>query len=79
MNLQKINDNLTKVMIGIFLSIMTLTLIAIILPVLGYVIVVLMYLLMITTLINLGLSTYLMIQQINKMIENFFRNYEQQH
>ncbi len=76
MTLQKINDILNKTMIGAFVSIIVLTLVAMLIPFFGYVVGVLLYALGIITLANLAISTYLMVQYINKMMEEFFRNYE---
>lgn len=64
---------------GTFVSIITLCLLAMLFPVLAYIVVVLIYLLAITTLTSFSVSTYLMVKQINKMIDDFFRNYERQH
>lgn len=66
-------------MITTFIVIMIFCLIAIFLPIATYVLVPLLYILVIVTLANLGTATYLMLQMINKMIEEFFKQYEQQH
>jgi hypothetical protein len=79
MNLKKINDNLTKIMIYTFLGVLILCFASVVLPMFLYSLVFLLYALMIITFINLVLSTYLIIQQINEMIEEFFKQYEQQH
>jgi ABC-type bacteriocin/lantibiotic exporter with double-glycine peptidase domain len=79
MNLKKINDNLTKIMISTFLGVMILSFVSVVLPMFLYSLVFLLYVLMIITFLNFALSTYLMIQQINEMIEEFFKQYEQQH
>jgi hypothetical protein len=77
MNLLKINDFLTKGMIGIFVSIIPLTLITILLPVVGYAVAILMMLLFVVTFANLVIATILIVMQMNELIENFFKNYEQ--
>lgn len=71
MNLNKINENLNKGMIGIFISIIPLSLLTIAFPIIGYILGVLIYTLMIVTFLNFVVATYLFIKQINDILEQF--------
>jgi hypothetical protein len=65
-------------MIGIFISIIPLSLLALLLPVVGYVIGFLLYALMFVTCLNFILSTYLFIKDINDILEQLIiSQYEQ--
>jgi ABC-type proline/glycine betaine transport system permease subunit len=78
MKLKKINEILNKGMIGIFISIIPLSLLALLLPVVGYVIGFLLYALMFVTCLNFILSTYLFIKDINDILEQLIiSQYEQ--
>ncbi len=79
MTLSKINDYLTKGMIGTFVSILPLSLLTLLIPVIGYVVAVLLMLLFLITITNLIVATILLAQQINSMMDNFFKQYEQGH
>lgn len=79
MNLLKINEILTKAMIGTFVSIVAFTFLALALPILVYVVAVLLLLLLGTVILNSVVSGILMAQEINKMIDQFFKQYEQAH
>jgi len=69
MNLKKINEKLNNGMIGLFGSIILLSLLTIILPILGYVLAYTIIALMIVTFVNFILSTYLFVKQINDILE----------
>lgn len=77
MNLQKLNEILTKGMIGIFASIFPFILLTLLFPILSYVIMFQLIILMIVTALNFVLTTYLLIIQINGIIEVLFKQYEQ--
>ena len=69
MNLKKINEKLNNGMIGLFGSIILLTLLTLILPILGYVLAYALIALMIITFVNFILATYLFVKQINDILE----------
>lgn len=79
MNLSKVNENLTKGMIGIFFLIFLLSLVAIVLPNLSYIIVGLLYLLLAVTGVTFALSSYLIVKHINQAIEKMFINFVEFH
>jgi hypothetical protein len=78
MNLKKINEFLNKGMIGLFGSIILLSLVTIILPIFAYVLAYAIIVLMIVTFVNFILATYLFMKQINEIIEQLIiSQYEQ--
>lgn len=77
MNLQRLNNFLTKGMVGIFLSIIPFTLLALLFPIYSYMIAFQLIVLMIITGICTVLTTYLLIKQINEIIDSLFKQYEQ--
>jgi hypothetical protein len=79
MNLLKINEILTKAMLGIFVSVVAFCFFALAIPALAYAVAVLLYILLGITIVNSALSTWLIVQQMNKMIEEFFKQHEQAH
>jgi hypothetical protein len=78
MNLKKINENLTKAMIGTFVSFIALCIVTLFIPIVAYLVVGILYMLMIVTFTNFMFTTYLFIMQMNKMIEDFLESYERQ-
>jgi len=69
MNLKKINEKLNNGMIGLFGSIIFLSLLTIILPIVGYILAYALIALMIITFVNFILATYLFVKQINDILE----------
>ncbi len=69
MNLNKINEKLNNGMIGLFGSIILLSLLTIILPIVGYILAYALIALMIITFVNFILATYLFVKQINEILE----------
>jgi ABC-type proline/glycine betaine transport system permease subunit len=77
-HLSTINEKLTKGMVGIFLSIIPLSLLTLLLPVIGYALAITLILLMLVTAATIVTTTILFVQQINQLMENFFKHYEQE-
>lgn len=77
MNLQKINEFLTKGMIGVFVSIFPFVALTLQFPIFSNIIAFQLILLMVITAVNFVLTTYLLIIQINSIIDSLFKQYEQ--
>lgn len=78
MNLLKINEILTKAMIGTFVSIVAFTFISMVITPFAYLVAILLLLLMAMTAINFVLSGFLILRDINKMIEKLFIAFHEQ-
>jgi hypothetical protein len=76
MNLLKINDYLTKGMIGVFASVFLFSLLTLLMPIIGYLVVVLLIILFLLAFICLITSTILFVIDVNEKIDNFFKYYK---
>lgn len=78
MNLQRLNNFLTKGMIGVFASILPFSILSLVFPIVAYLLSVILIVLMILTVGNFVLTTYLFIKQIINILNFFQKQYEQQ-
>lgn len=78
MNFEKINDLLTKGVIGTFLSVFLFSLLTLLIPIFSYLVGILVILLGIITGVNLIITTILFIKQINEMIDKLAEQYERE-
>jgi len=76
MNLQKLNNVLTTGMIGTFITIIPISILSIVFPIINYVLAALLILLMLLTALSTIAVTVWFIVDMNKMIDNFFKYYE---
>lgn len=76
MNLQRLNTILTNGMIGVFISIIPLSLLTLFFSIFEYLLVFALVLLGIIIVINLVVTTITFVIQINEMMDNFFKHYE---
>ena len=77
MSLQRLNDFLTKGMIGVFASILPFSLLTLLLPALGYVVAFLLIVLMIVTAANVVVTTIAFVKQIIELLDGLQKTYEQ--
>jgi hypothetical protein len=78
MNLQRLNDFLTKGMIGVFISIIPFSLLTLMFPIFSYMIIIQMIVLLIVAGVNFLLTTYLLVKQIVGILDILQKQYEQQ-
>lgn len=73
MNFYKTNEFLTRGMLAVFTAIVPLSLLAIVFPVLGYIVAVLLVVLLSATAINFFLSAILMGYELSLVMDQFFK------
>lgn len=76
MNLQRINRLLTDGMIGTFIPVIPLSLLTLLSPFFGYIVVLLMFILAMLIAVNIVVTTIALVIQINEMIDKAVETYD---